>query len=155
METKNISETETRQIHLKVMTPVCVVFDKHVDFVIMRSKEGDMGILYGHEPYSALLDYGTLRIIPNNKNKEEELLMVLGGIVIIQDNEVVVLSEMAEHPDKMQEAINKLKEERAANKLKEEAADLDMHRAEMAIRRALVHMDVSAYSIIKDHGEQT
>lgn len=144
---------DTKQVHLTVLTPRRVVYDRTVDFVITRATEGDIGIMYGHEPCSALLDYGALRIFVNKQ--EEDVLTVLGGIVTVLDNEIIIMSDMAERPDKLQEAIEQLREEREANKLMEQTAELDMHRAEMAIRRALVHMDVSPYSILKDNEEKT
>lgn len=140
--------TESKQIRLKVLTPIRVVYDELVNFVILRSSEGDMAVLHGHEPCSTLLDYGALRIAVNDR--EQEILTVLGGIVTVLDNEVTILSDMAERPENLQAAIAKLKEERAANVLREKTANLDTQRAEMAIRRSLVHMDVNAYSILKD-----
>ena len=152
---KTESETQERKIRLKVLTPVRTVYDKPVNMIIARTVDGDMGILYGHDSRTALLDDAVLRIMGDTADRRgEELLMILGGILTVHDNEAVILSEIAEHPDKLQEFIDKLDEERSAHKIKEQTADIAMRRMEFAIRRALVHMDVSAYSILKGHGEQ-
>ena len=167
---------ENRKIRLRVLTPVRTVYDKQVNMIIARTVAGDIGILHGHDSRTALLDDALLKIYVNDDNngdikdikdikdirddaadagkKNEELLMVLGGVLTVHDNEAVILSEIAEHPDKLQEFIDKLNEERSAHKIKEQNTDVAMRRMEFAIRRALVHMDVSAYSILKGHGEQ-
>lgn len=151
--------TTNKKIQLKVITPLRTVYEKAVDSVIVRSVCGDMGILYGHEPYSALLDYGMMRIFNSAGDKSptelEDVLMVMGGIVTVSDNTVIVLSNMAEHPDKLQEVIDKLSAERSATRQTEQRANLDIHRAETVLRRSMVHMDVSTYSIIKGHDEQS
>jgi len=148
-------ELENRKIRLKVLTPIRVVYDKPVNMFIARTVDGNMGILYGHDSRTALLDDGVLQIIDEtNGKKDEEVLMVLSGILTVHNNEAVIMSEIAEHPDKLQEFIAKLDEERTAHKIIEQSTDLTMRRMEFAIRRALVHMDVSAYSILNGHGEQ-
>jgi len=161
--TTETPETEKRKIRLKVLTPGGVICDKPVNMIIARTVDGDIGILYGHDTRTALLDYGILQIFDDDNDnsdnsgqnpKSEEILMVLGGILTVQDNEAVIISDIAEHPDKLQEFINNLQAERSAHKIEEQTTDLAMRRMEFAIRRALVHMDVSAYSILQGHGEQ-
>lgn len=156
--TNEMQGTEKKKIRLKVLTPTRVVYDKPVNMIIARTVDGDIGILYGHDPRTALLDYGILQIFndkdDNTDRREEEILMVLGGILTVKNNEAVILSDIAEHPDKLQEFINKLQEERSAHKIEEQTTDLAMRRMEFAIRHALVHMDVSAYSILQGRGEQ-
>lgn len=143
---------EEKGIQLRVYTPFGMVMEKETSSVILRTDEGDMGVLYNHEPYSALLDYGVLRYF--QQGKEAGQLMVLGGFVTVMNNEVVVLSDMAERPEEIQAAIDRLAEERAANQIREMNSDLDIQRAEMVMRRSLVRMDVSSYAIIKGHEER-
>jgi hypothetical protein len=62
---------------------------------------------------------------------------------------------MAAPPNQLQSIMDKIDAERAANIVVEQDEDLNVQRAETAMRRALVTMDVSAYSILKSHGQQT
>lgn len=143
--------TENKTMRLRVVTPMRVVYDNQVSMFVVRTTTGDMGVLYGHEPYSALLEDWSLRIIEDERDKNEEVIIVLGGILTIRGNDAVILSDMAEYPDKMQALIEKNKAERAENKIKEQNTDLHTQRMELAIRQALVQIDVSAYSIIKEN----
>ena len=134
----NIGEKKFR---LRVLTPMSTVYDKPVDMVVAKTSEGDIGVLHNHDTRSALLGDGVLRIF-EDKRSEEELLMVLGGVFTVCKNEVTVLSEIAEKPDKIQELLKKMEEERTASEAVEQETELYTKRVEMALRRALVHMDV-------------
>ena len=147
METK----TESNKIHLKVMTPLRVVYDKPVDMAIVRTSDGDMGILYGHMSCLAMLANGPLRIFTDNQGKEE-ILMVLGGVLTVRDNDAIIVSDMAESPERLQQIMAEMEKERAANAIEEQSAELHTRRMELALRQALVHMDVSAYAILNGHG---
>jgi F-type H+-transporting ATPase subunit epsilon len=138
----NIENAEERKVRLKVLTPLRVVYDKLVEMVIAKTSEGDMGILHGHDARSALLDDGILRILEGGR-QNEEMLMVLGGIMTVENNEVAIVSELAEQPDKIQELLAKLEEERAASEIVEQSTDLYTKRMELAIRNALIQKDVN------------
>ena len=138
-----------RKLHLRVLTPMRAAYDGPVDLLIARTTDGDLGVMYGHEPCSALLDDGILRIFPDKREQEQELLMVLGGILTVQGNEAVITSDVVEHPDRLQDYLDKLTEEREENVRKEQIADLQSHRLERAIRQALVHVEVNPYNAIR------
>jgi len=135
------------QLQLRVLTPNRIVLDAPFDFVVLRTTEGDMGILPGHAPYSVLLDYGVLRAYTGKE--PASVLAVLEGFATVGDNILTVMSAVAEPPDKIEDAIANIERERAENKALEQTADLEMHRIETALRNSLVKMDISSYSIIK------
>ena len=145
-----------KKFHLRVLSPLRVVFDKPVDMVIARTTDGDMGVLYDHEACSALLDDGALRIIENLGGQEQDILMVLGGFITVRDNEAVVMSEIAEYPDELQGYLDRMAEEREQSKRDDKIAEREAQRIETAIRNTLVQIDVSPYSVInrgKGRGE--
>ena len=127
----------TKPFRLKILTPNKTVLDKDVTAVVLRTSEGDMGILHGHEPYSALLTDGILRAYEGREQTDE--IAVMGGCVMIQDNEVVVLSSLADKPEEIANDLARIERERAENVRKEQIADQEMHRAEKALRHALFH----------------
>jgi F-type H+-transporting ATPase subunit epsilon len=134
------------ELRLRVVTPEGVKFDDDVDMVIMRCETGDMGILPQHEPCSATLDYGVLRVLMGG---EERGMAVFGGIAQVLDNVVTILANEAQWPDDF--ANVKLEEEReeAERRLLEESEDDDkMHSNQILLRRTLVKIEVSAYPLI-------
>jgi F-type H+-transporting ATPase subunit epsilon len=134
------------QLRLKIVTPTRTAYDDDVEMVILRGEEGDMGILPGHENRVAILDVGPLRI----KNGEDEKeLAIIGGFVEVLGDRVTVLSEVAEWPDEIDKVRAEEARERAESRLLQKASDVDTQRAEAALRRALVRIEVSSYPLIR------
>ncbi|MDR0469025.1 MAG: F0F1 ATP synthase subunit epsilon, partial [Peptococcaceae bacterium] len=109
------SLVKDKKIRLRVVTPLHVVYDGMVDIAIARTTDGDLGVMYGHEPCTALLGDGALRIIPDQRGKEQELLMILGGILTVGENIAVVMSDIAQRPDQIEEYMDRLKKEKEEN----------------------------------------
>jgi F-type H+-transporting ATPase subunit epsilon len=139
-----------KKLKLRILAPYRVIYDRDVDYVILRSVEGDAGIQPGHEPYTTLLGEG---IVICHRNSQVHTFVVLGGWANVKNNEVTVISEIADHPDKIKQTINELAVERAKLEKEEQKSNADMQQMEFGLRRALVHVDVSAYSIIKGREE--
>ena len=137
----------SKQLHLKIITPLRLLYDNDVDMVIMRGENGDMGILSGHESRAAVLGYGPLRIF--NNGAEENELAVLGGFAEIMNNRVTVLSDAAEWPDEINRVRAEAAKTRAEQRILQKNTDTDMQRAELSLRRALVRIEVSSYPLIR------
>jgi len=129
-----------------------MVLSRAVDQVVLRTCEGDLGILPGHEPCSVILDYGVLRVY-DGKN-QADVIVVMRGFATVQDNEVVVLSAVAERPDQIEALLEDMERQQVENKRREERFDIEIIRAEIAMRRALVGMDISSHSILRDSKEK-
>ena len=133
------------KLQLRVITPDTVKVDEPVDMVIMRCTTGDMGILPGREPVSAVLDFGVLRIISDH---EERGMAVYGGITQVQDNEVLILCNDAEWPEEIDRHAVELERAEAERRIKETQDKAQLQKDQFTIRRALVQIEVSSYSIL-------
>lgn len=142
-----MAETELKKVQLHVLTPTRTVLEETVDYVLLRTSEGDMGVLPGHAPCSVMLDYGVVRGFTGKQ--ESSILAILGGFATVENNRVTVLSNLAEPPDQIDAVMAQIAADRAANQLEEQSANLEMSRAELALRRALVRMDISSYPVLK------
>lgn len=138
-------------LRLRVVTPEHTVLERDVDFVLLRTREGDMGVLHGHEPSAVRLDVGVLRAYLEKEEVAE--LAVMSGFATVGPDSVSVITGMAEAPDRIEAALEERERERLENRQREASADLEMQRAESALRRMLVQMDVSSYSILKGKEE--
>ena len=143
---------DQNSLTLRVLTPDRTVLSRAVDQVILRTSEGDLGILPGHEPCSVILDYGVLRAY-DGKN-QADVIAVMRGFATVRDNEVVVLSAVAERPDQIEALLEDMERQQVENKRREERFDIEIIRAEIAMRRALVGMDISSHSILRDSKEK-
>ena len=136
------------QIRLKVITPSKELLDRDVNMVILRGTEGDMGILPGHENRIAALGMGTLRAF--GEEGEIEHLAVLGGFAEVREDVVTVLSDAAEWADEIDKARAEAAKARAEQRMLQAEEGVDMQRAELSLRRALVRIEVSSYPLIKE-----
>lgn len=129
-----------KKIRLRIVTPMRQLYDKETEMVIMRTSSGDLGVLADHQPLTATLDYGILRIIDGDS---ELRATVFGGFVNVKPDCITVLSDASEWPEEID--VNRVQEakERAEDYLKK--SDSDVARAELALRRALVRIEASSY----------
>jgi len=142
-----------RPVRLRVLMPNRVVVDKAYDFVRFGTLEGDIGVLAGHETYSAVLNDGV--VYGHVGNAVEDRYTYLGGIVNVENDCVSILSPIADTPEKIFETIEQVNGERKDVEESEKLSKLEMHRVETALRRYLVHVDVSSYSIIRGNADKS
>ncbi len=131
---------DSRLFKLKVVTPERIFFEDMVTMVELRTTEGDMGILKGHIPLTAVVSPGTMKIYKDEQCQEAALLE---GIIRIMQEDVVVLAQSCEWPDEIDLARANEAKIRAERRLKGAEGDVNLSRAEMALRKALVRIEVA------------
>lgn len=139
-----------KKVQLRIVTPTKVKLDEKADMVIMRCIDGDMGIMPGHEARSVVLDYGILRIIDNDG--KERKIAVFGGFAEIHDNILTVLTHDAEWPEDVDIERAKADHENAQRRIQERTDDMELHKDQILLRRALVRMEVSSYNLLNESG---
>ena len=134
-----------KKLRLQVTTPDSNKFDEDVEMVIMRCITGDMGILADHQPISAILDFGVLRIIDG---KIERRMAVFGGIAQVLDNNVTILANDAQWPEDIDVAEVHAERERVQLRSQEDLDDYEIQRNQALMRRILVQIELSSYPLI-------
>ena len=122
---------------LQIISPTRIFFDEEVDMVEMRTTEGEIGVLAGHIPLTAIVEPGVVKIHQEGKVREAALL---DGFVEIRGNKVTVLAEACEWPDEIDFSRAEEARSRAERRLASHEADLDVARAEAALKRAMVRL---------------
>lgn len=82
-----------RMFSLAVISPERKLYEGPARFVVVPAFDGEVGILYDHAPFMALLGHGALRVETETGTLR---FRVSGGFVQVVDNQVSVLSERAE-----------------------------------------------------------
>lgn len=80
-------------IRCEIVSQDRVVFEGEADIVVLPGSEGEMGILPNHAPLLSTLSYGVMEVRIQGK---EHYFTVAGGIVDVQPDRVVVLTDAAE-----------------------------------------------------------
>lgn len=89
--------------------------------VIVRSTEGDLGVLPGHEPFLAALVPCAAEVLTADGNRE--VLALDGGFISVADNRVSVLSQFAKVAREID--LNAAEHELAAAEKRLNAGELD------------------------------
>ena len=129
-----------RTIKVSVVTPGGPVLEEEVEMVSTKAKTGELGILAGHIPMVAPLDIGSVRLKTGNNT---EWVAVSGGFMEVNGEEVTILAQSAERAEDIDTARAKQAKARAEKRLQDRQVEIDAHRAEMALKRALNRLDIA------------
>ncbi len=132
---------------LRVITPDRIALDTRVESVRLPGADGALGILPRHAPMVAVIAVGQLVYVEAGERKS---LFVSNGFAEVRQNTVRVVCEAGELPEEIDVARAREAEKRARERLgrrgqtktmSEEEA-IDFLRAEEALRRAIMRVNV-------------
>jgi len=130
----------SKKLHLRIVTPTKSVFEGDVDMVILHGLDGQLGVMPNHEPVTTILGLGAMRVYDN---EIITYFAVFGGFAEINQKGVTILADVAEHPDEINKERAAAAKERAERRISERQADLDQARVKVALRKALVRLELS------------
>jgi ATP synthase F1, epsilon subunit len=125
-------------LKLRVYTPTAKFFEGDATMVEFTTSEGNVGVYPKHIPTTAIIAPGILSIHTDEGIKVASLI---SGFVNIEEESITILAEVCEWPDEIDEARANEAKVRAERRINEKKSDLDVARAEMALKRALVRID--------------
>ncbi|NLN14401.1 MAG: F0F1 ATP synthase subunit epsilon [Tissierellia bacterium] len=128
------------KVHLQIVTPEKEFFNGQVDMVIAKGVEGDFAILRGRAPIATPLEIGKLRI---KQDGVERIAAICGGYLTALDNEVTIVTDSAEWPEEIDVERAMEAKKRAEARLNGKDPNIDVARAEAALRRAMNRLEVS------------
>ncbi len=129
----------TAQLQLEIVTPENQVVKEIVDYVSCPGIDGEFGVLKNHASLLSALQVGILRYDQSGKN---EYVFVSGGFADVNNNVITILAESAEKADSIDKARAQKAQQRAEERLAKRNDDLDVDRAKLALRRALVRQSI-------------
>jgi F-type H+-transporting ATPase subunit epsilon len=125
---------DLQTIKLLVNTPDRVFYHDDATFVELSTSEGDIGVYPGHIPLTAVVVPCVLSIHNGNDVKKAA---VHGGIIEILKDKITILAEVADEIDVERANEARL---RAEKRLASHDSNLDMVRAETALKRSLARI---------------
>lgn len=127
-------------LRLEVVTPDKTVVSEDVDMVICPGSEGEFGVLPRHISLLSALKMGALRF---RKGEQDECLFISGGFVDVNADKCSVLAESAERACDIDTARAEAARERAERRLREHDEEVDETRAEIALKRAIMRLQIA------------
>lgn len=134
---------DNKLFHVQVVSPDRIFYEGDIEMLEVKTTEGEIGVLAGHIPMTSIIAPGVVRFFENGETKEAALHD--GFIEILQDK-VVILAESCEWPEEID--IHRAKEAkvRAERRLKGAEGEINEHRAEIALRKALIRLELGERS---------
>ncbi|MTK05921.1 MAG: ATP synthase F1 subunit epsilon [Hungatella sp.] len=125
---------------LQIITPEREFYEGEASMVELTTTEGEIGVYPAHIPMTAIVAPGVLKIHEAGGIKEAALM---SGFLEILPEKIVVMAEVAEWPDEID--LNRAEEAkvRAERRLKEQSGEIDIVRAETALKKALVRISLT------------
>ena len=120
--------------HLKVLTAERSFFEGDVERLIVRTTEGDVGILPRHINYVAALGIGGMTITQDGSNR---LAAVSGGFVEVSPEGTTVLARTCEWADEIDVTRARAAEERAKHLLESKENAKQQEVAEIRLKKAV------------------
>ncbi|WP_295237696.1 F0F1 ATP synthase subunit epsilon [Veillonella sp.] len=129
-----------KTMHLNIITPDATVYSGDVSFVVARTEIGDLGILLRHANLVAALEIAPLRL--DSADGKKTFLANFGGFLEIKDNVVTVVTPNCELPEQIDVERAQRAKARAEERLQSKNADIDFQRAQLALKRSLLRLDI-------------
>lgn len=127
-------------LHVQVVSPERILFTGDSRFVKARTTDGEIAFLTGHAPFIGALGIGELDVALED-NGGTVRIAVHGGFVEVRNDQVSVLSDVAELADQIDVARATDARTRAEQAVRADAND---EEAKSALRRAEVRLEVAS-----------
>jgi len=127
-------------IHLEVVTPDKRVVSEVVDAVVLPGSEGSLGVLPGHTPLLTTLGIGELAY---SRRGAKGYVAIAWGFAEVLPDRVNVLAEIAERAEGIDRERAARARDRALKRLRERATDTDFKRAQIALQKSIIRLQIS------------
>lgn len=132
---------ELKKFRLEVISPERIFYNGEVEMVELTTTEGDIGIYADHIPLTTIVAPGVMTITESDGVLKEAA--VLEGFMEITQEKVTILAQSCEWPEEID--VNRAQEAkaRAERRLKSSDANINMARADLALRKSLIRLELA------------
>ena len=133
------------EFRLSIITPEKTFYDDETSMFIVRTTEGDIGILANHTSLVASLPSGPVMI--KNQDGTFKIAALSSGIIKVGGNKVSIIANAVEWADEIDIDWAKRSEAEARDKLRHLKDKHELDIAELKLQRALNR--ISVHSMVK------
>lgn len=128
-----------KTLKLQIVTPQGIAFSDDVEIVLLRSVEGQIGILAHHTRLMTQMLPGEMMV---RKNGREQFLAVGEGLVDVTGEQVSIATDMAIAADSIDEAKAEEARRRAEARLRDKISDEEVASVNASLARSLAQLHV-------------
>lgn len=130
--------------NLSILAADCPFYDGPCESLIVPTLHGQYGIMAHHSNMISAVVPGTL-LFRANPGEEMQAAAVSDGLVKIEDNNVLVLVDTAEHPDEIDENRAKLAADNAKEEILQKRSIAEYRSAQAHLARAVSRLRVKQH----------
>lgn len=127
--------------HLQIVTPDGLVFNDQAEMIVLRTTEGDVGLMANHIDFMSAIVVGPLKVKFEGKQRTAA---VSGGFVSTSKELVNVVVTTFEWADEIDLPRAQKAKDSAKTKLTEKTNEFDTQMAELKLKRALTRINVAS-----------
>ena len=131
---------DSRTFQVEIITPDRIFHKGEATMIEFNTAAGELGVYKKHIPLTTVLAPGIVTI--HNDGEEDIVAAVHSGFAEILPDKVTLLAEIAEWPDEIDRARAEAAKQRAEERLANKTEATDVKRAEYALHKALVRIDI-------------
>ena len=130
-------------LSLEIVTPEKRLVSVTVQEVVLPGSEGSLGVLPGHAPLLTSLAVGELTF---RSGTARHYVAVAWGFAEVLGDRVSVLAEIAERGEEIDRDRAERARDRALGRLKSRDGETDFKRAQLALQKALIRIQVLTHA---------
>lgn len=124
---------------LRIVTPKGIYREVEVEMLNLKTTSGQIGILANHMPLASGIAISDMNYIIDGKR---EVFAISGGFVYVNEEETTIIANGIESPEEIDLRRAEESKARAEKRLTEKISDIDMMRAEIALKKAITRIKV-------------
>ena len=128
-----------KTFRLKIVTPKGIYKEADIEILNIRTTAGQTGILAGHLPLASGIQVSELNYVENGQRYK---YAISGGFVYVNETETTVIANAIESQEEIDLRRAQEAKQRAEERLKSKHPDMDLVRAEIALRKAINRISV-------------
>lgn len=127
-------------LHVRIVTPEGVYKELDTPIVNIQTTDGDQGVLPNHMPLVTMLKIGHMT---TDEDGVRETYAVAGGLFYFCDNTAEILTDAIENKKDIDTDRAEKAKERAEKRISSHDPNIDMKRAELALKKALNRLNTA------------
>ena len=132
---------DSRVFGVEIITPDRIFHKGEATMIEFNTAAGEIGVYKNHIPLTTVLAPGIVTI---HKDGEDKVIAAVhSGFAEVLPDKVTLLAEIAEWPEEIDVARAQAAKARAEERLANKTEDMDIKRVELALRKALVRIDIA------------
>lgn len=124
---------------LKIVTPKGIYREVEVEMLNLKTTSGQIGILANHMPLASGIAISDMNYIIDGKR---EIFAIAGGFVYVNESETTIIANGIESQEEIDLRRAEEAKARAEKRLSSPLNEMDVMRAEIALKKAITRIKV-------------